>query len=431
MLINIIYETWNVILSAGPYLLFGFLAAGVIYALVSTAWIASQLGQRNWKSVLLASSVGIPLPLCSCSVIPTAATIRQKGASRGATSSFLISTPEIGVASIFLTYAMMDWVMTLMRPIIGFFTALFAGLFINRWGEKEEETQNSGAHSNAHESSCSAHEVPQEQASCCSNPQNIMQEDSSTSQSQPIQVSEGCSTPNIKEENESCCSNGSGELVNPTSTGSHSQQKDSYLSRFKQTWIYRALHFSFVDLAGDLSHWLLLGFVISGLIGALLPTGIFEGWLGQGFTSLVLMLLIAMPMYICASASTPVAAMLIAKGLSPGAALVFLLAGPATNIGNLPIVAKLIGKRSTAIYLASIIAGALLAGTFVNYLYHWIEVTPHMHVGEHAMGEDSPLHILSAIFLVFLMLKGIITRPLPKEWHDVLQTLKKPLRSTS
>ncbi len=364
---SVLLEIWRHLTIAGPYVLFGFLAAGLIHTFISTAWIASLLGKRNWKSVFWASFFGIPLPLCSCSVIPTGATLRQKGAGRGAATSFLVSTPQTGVDSIALTYAMMDITMTILRPIIAFITALAAGIGVNWWGEKDEEES-------------SQQEAAQE--CCCS--------------SQPA-------PPPAKD---SCC--------NETTI------------KKKQRWWHRTLQFAFGDLSNDLAHWLLLGFILSGIIGAMIPEGFFDGWAGQGIGSLFIMLFVSVPMYICASASTPIAAALIAKGLSPGAALVFLLAGPATNIGSIPILTKLLGRRSVVFYLLTIIIFSLLAGFLINIYYGLGNVSPKMAISEVEMEHGGILGIASALFLIVLLLKGIFLKPIPEEWKKTLFFFAKP-----
>lgn len=348
---------------AGPYILFGFLMAGLIHTFISPAKIVSLLGRKNWKSVLTASICGIPLPLCSCSVLPTAAALRQKGASRGATTSFLISTPETGVDSIALTYGIMDLTMAILRPLSAFITAFISGIFVNLWGEQKGNDQEE-----AHQS---------KEKACCSS-KNANSKDSGK--------------------------------VRPES---------------KQAWWKKTLHYSFFELSDDLSHWLALGIVLSGILSACLPDTVFDGWAGQGVSSLLFMLAISMPMYICASGSTPIAAVMITKGLSPGAALVFLLAGPATNIGSIPILLKILGKRSTIIYLLTIIAISLLIGFGVNLYYSSYLLSPSMGIDSGSEKMGGPISILSAVVLLFLLIKGIIMRPVPAEWKNLNDLLER------
>lgn len=341
---------------AGPYILFGFLIAGLIHTFVSPAQIVSLLGRRNWKSVIMASLCGVPLPLCSCSVLPTAAALREKGASRGATSAFLISTPETGVDSIAMTYGIMNLTMAILRPVSAFLTAFVSGVFVNAWGEREEEKAN-------------AENAAPAQKSCCCSAKNA-------------QTADSCSIPAPK-----------------------------------SPWWRSALRYAFGDLSDNLAHWLGLGLILSGIIAACIPESVFSGWAGQGVSSLFLMLLIGAPMYICASASTPIAAVMIAKGLSPGAALVFLLAGPATNIGSMPVLFKIIGRRSTAIYLASIGAVSLAIGFCVNLFYQYQSIKPQMAFCARGEEGGSAIGVLAALLLMALLIKGIALRPVPAEWR--------------
>ncbi|MEW6236703.1 MAG: SO_0444 family Cu/Zn efflux transporter [Candidatus Omnitrophota bacterium] len=363
---TIFYEIWRQLQIAGPYLLFGFFAAGLVNTFISAGRIASLLGERNWKSVFWASLVGVPLPLCSCSVIPTAAALRQKGASRGATASFLISTPETGVDSIALTYGVMDLTIAILRPVVSFLTALAAGMIVNRWGEHDEAAP-------AIESSCPR-----------------------------------CQT----QKNAAPAAPANGVAILETAN--------------RHSWLYKIFRFAYIDLSNDLAYWLALGFVLSGVIGAWLPPMIFEGWAGQGFSSLILMLVIGVPMYICASASTPIAAAMIAKGLSPGAAMVFLLAGPATNIGAIPVISKIIGRRSMILYLISIVFFSLCAGELVNLFYSAMKISPSMGINHVHAEEQTAWSVLWGAALGFLIVKGVWNRPMPKEWKSVMGAVRKP-----
>ena len=330
MMLEILYQTWHVLETAGPFILFGFLASGLIHTFIPQAKIVSLLGRRNVKSVLMASLCGIALPLCSCAVLPTAATLRKKGASRGAATSFLISTPETRVDSIALTYGLMDLPMTILRPLAAFCTAFIAGLAVNAWGERDTSPEPDPLP----DTNCSCHTM-------------------------------------------------------------------------RRSWWRETLHYAFVELIDDLAIWLALGFLLSGCLAALVPESWLTGWVGQGVTSILVMLAVSMPMYICASASTPIAAVLVAKGLSPGAAVAFLLAGPATNLASLPVLARILGKRSLALYLLSIFFMSLLIGIAVNQFYHAHWVIPHMAVSDELAEQPNWLKRLSGLLLLALLLKGL------------------------
>jgi uncharacterized protein len=179
------------------------------------------------------------------------------------------------------------------------------------------------------------------------------------------------------------------------------------------------LQYAFGKLSDDLSYWLTIGFVLSGLLSALIPADLFDTWVGQGIPSLFLMLAVSVPVYMCASGSTPIAAVLIAKGLSPGAALVFLLAGPATNIGSFPVLSKILGKKELGIYLFSIAIVSLMFGFAVNTLYAYWNVLPRMSVESACMEDGHIIGQVAAIIMVVLLCKGMWKRPVPDEWKQI------------
>ena len=338
LMLSIVYESWLIIQSSAPFILFGFLAAGFIHTFISTGRIIALLGKKNFKSVLIASICGVPLPLCSCSTLPTAAVFRKKGASRGATTSFLISTPATGVDSIFFTFGLLNLTMAIIRPIAAFITALAAGVMVNIWGDDE---------------SVSIHSSTEED------------------------------NPSVEVE--------SVEDARP--------------------WWRKTLNYGFTELMNDLAFWLLTGFIISGCITVFIPDWVFQGWAGQGFTSLLVMLIIGTPMYMCASGSIPIAAAMMAKGLSPGAVIVFLLAGPATNFGSIPIISKLLGRRSTVIYLVSIITFSLLIGFLVNLYIPQLSIVPEYETTVNATEQPSLFSALCGCALIFLLIRGIWSNP--------------------
>jgi uncharacterized membrane protein YraQ (UPF0718 family) len=290
-------ETYYVFIAASPYILFGFLAAGFVYIFFPQEKVQSLLGRKSLGSVIKASLLGIPLPLCSCGVVPAAIALRRRGASRGATASFLISTPETGMESIALTYGLLGPFMAIVRPLAAFITSTVAGALINTVDKEVEEPS------------------PAPACSCCSG-----------------------NTPSDKNNS----------------------------SRMAKT--AESMRYVFTDLLGDIGHWLLLGIVFSGLILAFLPEGFLEENLGSDWATMLLMLVIGLPLYICASASTPVAAALMLKGVSPGAALVLLMVGPATNISTMFVVSREMGKKSAVVYVATIIICSLLIAIAVDLL---------------------------------------------------------------
>jgi uncharacterized protein len=340
MIIGILLASWQLLVEAAPFVLFGFLAAGLLKAFVPEDFVARHLGQSSFGSVIKASLFGIPLPLCSCGVIPAAIGLRKHGASNGASAAFLISTPETGVDSIAITYALLDPIMTVMRPLAAFFTATVTGLCINLLPTDQSPPTEVAEH---HSDSCSS--------TCCdehpSLPQNLRQR------------------------------------------------------------LGAGLKFAFGDLLGDIGKWLLIGILVSGIISFFVPESFFTNYLSGEYSSLLVMLLIGIPIYICASASTPIAAALVLKGLSPGAALVFLLAGPATNAATLTVIGRFLGKKVTAIYLASIACCSLLAGWLVNRIYFWTGASISDWVSKGAGHEVSPLGTFWALLLLALIVRSL------------------------
>jgi hypothetical protein len=288
-------NAWQMLLEAAPYIWIGLLAAGVLHVLVPKDWVIARLGGTGPGSVWKAALLGVPLPLCSCGVIPAAASLRKQGAGRGATLSFLISTPETSIDSLALTYALLGPVWTVIRPVAAVLVAVGTGLVANLLPD--------------------ANTTVSSENTCCA-----------------------------------LCSE----------SGDH---RHSAGDRLLRGW-----RFVFGELLPDIGWWLLGGILVSGLLLALLPPDFLAGVPGGPLTQMVAALAIGIPLYICASASTPLAAALLAKGLAPGAAFVLLLAGPATNLASAFVIARQIGRAGTAIYFAGVALGSLLAGAAVQWI---------------------------------------------------------------
>ncbi len=334
----------TLVAESAPYLLIGFALAGVLKAIVPEDKVYKHLGENRLKSVTLASLFGIPLPLCSCSVLPVATSLRRSGASKGATTSFLISTPETGLDSIGITYALLDPIMTVARPLGAFATAVFTGSVVNfvvrRGWDGDTEALPAETHDLAHDHG----------------------HDHST-------------------------------VYTPGGVGKRSV-KD--VARDSMTY-------AFGPLLDDLTVWLIIGLLVSGLIAILVPDDFFGSVIPAGFVSSVLMLLIGTPMYICAAAATPVAATLIAKGLDPGAALVLLLVGPATNATTIAIIARLLGRRVLVVHLLGVTGSALLLGLLINAVYSYFAVDLAAIVAQVVESGLSPLDIAAAVLFVYLL----------------------------
>lgn len=341
--------TWAMLLHAAPWLLFGFTCAGLIHLLLPAETVARHLGRPGWGSVLKASLLGVPLPLCSCSVIPVAASIRRRGASRGATASFLVSTPETGADSIAVSYALLGPFLAIVRPIAAFVTAAVAGGSIAAFEPRATPADPPASPNPA------APAADAGQPACC------------------------------------CCH---APVAAPP----------SLIRRLAD-----AVRHGLVEMFAALAHWLLLGFILSGLVTALVPAGFIEHVVGRGLGPILLMLVVGLPVYVCATSATPLAAALIAKGLSPGAALVFLLAGPATNTATMVVVARELGRRSLILYIASIAVVAVLLGLVVDAL-PWA-VTTFPVVSHHAHHDHTSWWSwVCAFILVGLMLNGLRVR---------------------
>ena len=335
-LVGIANECWLVFKEAAPFVLFGFFAAGLLKVLIPEKIIVNHLGGNGFRSVFKASLFGVPLPLCSCGVIPVAVGLRKQGASKGATASFLVSVPETGVDSVAITWALLDPLMTIVRPVSAFITALATGTLINLLPEPKETSKPDMAN--------------------------------------------GCCTAN-------------------SDKATLSVQQKPIFQRLKDGVIY-----AFTDLLKDIGVWLLLGILIAGVISYFVPIDFVDRYLGGEYSSLLIMLIIGIPLYICASASTPIAAALVLKGLSPGAALVFLLAGPATNAATMTVIAKHLGKATTVVYVAVIAICSLVFGWLVNRIYEWLSIDVLDWASHAEHGADSWLYLVSAFVLIGLLL---------------------------
>ena len=330
---RILTESWLVLGQMAPYLLFGFAVAGGLSVWVSPDWVERHLGGRGLWPVLKASLFGVPLPLCSCGVIPVGASLRRHGASRGAATAFLLSTPQTGVDSIFVTYSLLGPVFAVFRPLAALVTGVFGGALVT--------------------ASDADREAPAAQPESCQ---------------------------------EACCS-----------------------GKGKRHWISRALHYGFVVLARDIAKPLLIGVVIAGLISALVPEDFFMATVGTGMAAMLVMMALGIPIYVCATASVPIAAALMLKGASPGAALAFLIAGPATNAATVTTVWKVMGRRTALLYLGTVAASAVGMGLLLDLVYTILGVPAVAHIDIHA---HTPgwVHVAAAVMLLGVLIAAMWPR---------------------
>jgi uncharacterized membrane protein YraQ (UPF0718 family) len=334
---------------ASPYMLFGIMAAGIVNAFLNRSTITRHLGQGGIKPIVKAAIMGIPLPICSCGIVPLANELKKKGGSAGATVSFLVSTPESGIDSISISLALLGPVMTVARPLGAFLSAMTAGILTDVFSKKQHWTEYDAG-------------------SC------------------------GCSGK--------CCS----------SANKLTQKGPRQFSKLSE-----GLRYSLTELWPELAPWFFLGTLIAGLLTGLLPDNILSNNF-QGIGGMLLILLCSIPVYICATSSTPIAAALIAKGVSPGTALVFLLAGPATNIASLSMLLSILGKRITLIYLAATASIAIVCGLLLDATYgHIITVGFITEAGHTIKMVPENIKTVSLCILIFFY---IASRILPTISHN-------------
>ena len=356
LLIDILLQFWWAFARSAPYLLLGLVAAGALRVLLPDAMMTRLLGGARKRNIALASLLGVPLPICSCGVVPVSVALRRKGAGRGATMSFLISTPETGVDSVALTFGLMGPLMAVFRPLVALVASFVGGILI------EASDRNAGGPTDE--------KLPDDDS-------DVADDDSST--------------------DDACC-NGSS---NGEASGSG---EDTPAPGGKLRAILR---YGLVDLLGELSTWLLLGLLLTALVAALLPEGMLQnGALATGLPSMLLMILVGLPVYMCASASTPLGAALVAKGLNPGAALVFLLVGPATNLATITLVRRFYGDRFIRVYLLVVVATAVIAGLALNALIAMTGWGVYGRIGSTAGSEFGLIEIASALLLGGLIIAG-------------------------
>ena len=341
---TIIVDFWNTVAEMSPYLLFGFFMAGVLSVLVSQRLVEKHLGGRGIWPLLKASLFGIPLPLCSCGVIPVSMSLHKHGASKGATISFLLSTPQTGVDSIFVTYSLLGPVFAIFRPLVALVTGLVGGILVDLFDRSADESRGTS--------------------------------------------DEGRQTKDDR------------RFVPLPSSFVHRK-------------LIRGLKYGFVTLPRDIGKAMLVGLVIAAFISAVVPDDFFaEKLLGTGIFAMVVMMLLGIPVYVCATASVPIAAALILKGLTPGAALVFLMTGPATNAAGFTTIWKVLGRRTAIAYLFTVVVCALGAGLLLDMIFPALGSSVQTHI--HQMGPSVLGHI-SAVALLAVLVIAIFSARKPTD----------------
>ncbi len=359
-------ELWFLLLEMAPWLLLGLVFAGLLKVYFPQKHIDKYLGKSNFRSALNGSVLGVPMPLCSCGVIPTGISFFKNGASKGATNSFLISTPQTGVDSILATYSMLGWPFAILRPVVAFVTGVFGGVLTNIFVKEKPK------------------------------PAPVF----STFK---LDVSALDKTENCDDADCAC-----------------HEEKDT------RPRLIQAADYAFIDLLQDIAKWLIIGFLVAALISVVLPNDFFSRFQGNGLVEILIVLAASVPIYICATGSIPIAAVLLLKGVSPGAALVFLMAGPATNVATITVLGKTMGRKSLSIYLISIIGGAIFFGLLTNLLIpadFILSKIVHLH-GDGSEHEMLPywLQLASAVLLIALIPLGYFFQLYQKQKRTLATT---------
>ncbi len=399
--------TWTILNEAAIFVLVGFAIAGLL-----EGWLAGGRLLRFFKgdsprSVILATLLGVPLPLCSCSVLPTAVTLRKRGASKGATLSFLISTPETSVTSILLTYALMGPLLAVVRPLAAAATAISAGLAENALTRYLLGTSKRAASDDDGAPDGDAADVPaareehghathEHAAQAHAEHTHAGHTDAGHTHAEHTHAGHGA-----PEEHGDTCGHD-----HDHDHGDHSHEPAAFAADVTPpagaaAKLQQGMRFAFVDLFDDIFGWMMVGILAAAAIQVWLPPDALATLTGGAFTTMLVMVVIGVPLYVCAEASTPIAAALVAQGLDPGAALVFLLVGPATNIGSLGVLDKMLGRRTVAVYLAAIIIVALVMGGLLNLFVGSSELGLQMRALEEPLVPDG---VKQAGALAFLAL---------------------------
>lgn len=329
-----------------PYLLLGFFFAGLLYAFMPRQKIERYFSGNPLKSSVLASLFGIPLPLCSCGVIPTGTALYRNGASKGGTVSFLISTPQTGVDSILATFSLLGLPFAIIRPLAALITGITGGIITGHLTPNETKT---------------------------------------------------------------------------TSYQKQNEVEKSLIQKIKDVFRY-----GFVEFIQDISKWLVIGLVLAAIISAIIPNDFFELLNLSPILQMLMILVVSIPLYICATGTIPLAAILILKGISPGAAFVLLMAGPATNAATITMIGKVLGKKSLFTYLGTIIIGALSFGLFIDYALpsEWFTQIASEHLVHNHGQQSSWWQIASGVLLTALIINGYLQRYRSSK-QNIIESLNK------
>lgn len=374
VLLDFLLAAWAVLGAMGPYLLIGFLVAGLLSVAFSPQWVERHLGRESFGSVIKAALMGVPLPLCSCGVLPVSASMRRHGAGKAAAISFLISTPQTGIDSIVATYAVLGPLLAVYRPIVALLSGMFGGFLAYRWASPDVST--AGAQPGTKDNAA----LPR----CGKQLEEVLLE-------KEKQEAVSSSVASCRDD---CCEAVSSEPLD--ACGLAVGRREEALPR----WM-RALRYGLLELPRDIGATLLVGVLIAGAVSAFVEPSAFASVLGGGPIAMLLVVLASVPIYVCATGSVPIAAGLIHLGASPGTAFAFLVAGPASNAASLTVVGSLLGRRMLLIYLATVVGSAVGGGLLLDQLVRiwpvaWSDAVACLH---HEAGIPVATHLWASVIL--------------------------------
>ena len=370
---------WSSFLLLAPMLLLGLLLAGLIHVLISREAILKWLSGDNLKSVCASAAVGVPVPLCSCSVVPVVAEMHKKGASRSSCMSFLITAPETGADSILVTHAFFGFVAAVVRPVVSFLTAVSAGIFCVGMTRRESDTEKPPEHlphcqadsNHDHEDDGCGHDhgghasLYADQGDCYVSPSKLKDMVVAWLAHVPHRITASLGGANSRSRITSNFDQKSSQKERGLDPALGSG-KDADGPSLREV-IRHIFRYGFVEIADDILFALLVGIVLGGVLFLAVPDDLMSNAYAR-WISYPVMILVGVPLYICASASTPIAAALVAKGLSPGAALIFLMTGPATNSGTIAMIIGQFGARFGTIYVGVVIAVTAVLGILIDVI---------------------------------------------------------------
>lgn len=341
---HLIYALLNILNQMSPYILLGFILAGMLHVFIRPDTMSRHLSGHGWRPVVKAALLGIPLPLCSCGVLPTAVALRRQGASKGASTSFLIATPQTGVDSIAATYALLGLPFAIVRPIAALVGSVAGGMAVDR-SDKDGDND------------------------------------------MPVTASAtACS--------DGCCQ-----------SAAEAEAPRGFINK-----MWAAVKYGLTDMVASVGKWLVIGLVVAAVITVAVPDSLFLSLAEYPRLAMLVMVAVAVPMYVCATGSIPIAMSLMLKGLTPGVGFVLLMAGPAANFASVMVLSKSLGRRATAVYVLSVVVTAILFGLLINYLLpaQWFAIGGAADTIAHCHVEWPWFPTLCSALLVALLLRAFV-----------------------